>query len=230
MKSSKISALSRGKRLILPNPKCFSLITCRMKFAPLSSSLGIDRTLDLGKYLGIPIFHSRPNRQVFRPIEDKVRSKLAGWKTKFLSKAGRLVLIKVVHTALPLYTMQCCALPKATTEALDKLSRDFLWGSSPNHRKLHLVGWNDISRPKHIGGLGIRSATDCNITALANSAWRLLQSKNSPWASMLYAKYLHSRSPGCFRSSDSFIWRSLGKGWNLLSKGLRWVPQNGKSI
>lgn len=145
-----------------------------------ASALGIDRTLDLGKYLSIRIFHSRPNRQIFRPIEERVRSRLAGWKSKILSKAGRLVLIKVVHTALPLFTMQCCALPKATTNAIDKLSRDFLWGSSLNRRKLHMVGWEDIPRPKHLGGLGIRSVADCNLIALANSAWHLLHSCNSP--------------------------------------------------
>jgi len=43
----------------------------------------------LGKYLGCPVFHKRPNSVTFCELIDKTMSKLVGWKTKCLSKAGK---------------------------------------------------------------------------------------------------------------------------------------------
>ena len=55
----------------------------------------------------------------------RVMSKLAGWKAKFLSFAGRAVLIKSVMSAIPNYMMQGAALPVHVCEKLDKLIGTF---------------------------------------------------------------------------------------------------------
>ena len=93
--------------------------------------------------------------------------KLSGWKAKFLSFAGRAVLIKSVMSAIPNHIMQGVALPSHICDKLDKLNRDFLWGSMSEKRKLHLVGWSKIVRPKEDGGLGIPTAKAKNIALLA---------------------------------------------------------------
>lgn len=49
-------------------------------------------------------------------------------------------------------------LPKSTLDKLDKASRSFMWGSSPERRKQHLVAWKRVCLPKSDGGLGIREA------------------------------------------------------------------------
>ena len=82
-------------------------------------------------------------------------NKLAGWKAKFLSFAGRTVLVKSVMSAIPNYVMQGEALPIHLCEKLDKINRDFLWGSTREKKKLHLVGWSKIIKPEEEGGLGI---------------------------------------------------------------------------
>jgi len=68
---------------------------------------------------------------------------------------------------IPNYVMQGAALPTDVCEKLDKINRDFLWGSSPEKRKMHLVGWSKIIKSKEEGGLGIQVAKAKNITLLA---------------------------------------------------------------
>lgn len=73
-------------------------------------------------------------------MADRVMKKLAGWKTKFLSFAGRIVLVKSVMSTIPNHVMQGVALPIHLCDKLDKVNRYFLWGSTNEKRKMHLVG------------------------------------------------------------------------------------------
>lgn len=44
--------------------------------------------------------------------------------------------------------MQGIALPGKVLNAIDKLNRDFIWDSIPVKRKMHIVSWDKITRPK----------------------------------------------------------------------------------
>ena len=59
-------------------------------------------------------------------IVERVMSKLAGWKTRFLSFAGRSVLVNSAMSTIPNYVMQDAALPAHLCDKLDKINRDFL--------------------------------------------------------------------------------------------------------
>ena len=74
-------------------------------------------------------------------ILDKVKLKLAGWKANLLSLAGRAVLIQASSAAIPSYVMQCTALPGRVLDGIDRVNRNFLWGTTENQRKVHWVGW-----------------------------------------------------------------------------------------
>ena len=73
--------------------------------------LGIWETHDIGKYLEFSLRHKGAARNPYKFMVEKVMSKLAGWKAKYLSFAGRMVLIKSVMFAIPHYVMQGVALP-----------------------------------------------------------------------------------------------------------------------
>ena len=88
--------------------------------------LGIRETHDIGKYLGFPLRHRGSTRNPYKFIVEKVMIKLAGWKAKYLSFAGRTVLIKSMMSAIPNYVMQRVALPIHICDKLDKINRDFL--------------------------------------------------------------------------------------------------------
>ena len=88
--------------------------------------LGIQATSCLGKYLGFPLRHKGAGRNQYSFIVERMIAKLSGWKTKFLSCAGRLVLVKSVMEAIPSYVMQGAALPMHVCEKIDKVSQDFI--------------------------------------------------------------------------------------------------------
>ena len=62
---------------------------------------------------------------------------------------GRLILTKAVITAIPSYTMQECILPSRIHANLDMIRRNFLWGSTEDKKKLHMmVGIKLLSQNK----------------------------------------------------------------------------------
>ena len=63
---------------------------------------------------------------------DKVLSRIAGWRAKTLSQAGRLILIKFVAVALPSYAMSTFLLPKSLYSELDRIFKKFWWGFPAN--------------------------------------------------------------------------------------------------
>ncbi|GLT77919.1 hypothetical protein SLA2020_494730 [Shorea laevis] len=140
--------------------------------------MGCKQKESLGKYLGIPILDKRPCKQDFVFILDKVRAKLEGWKARFFSLAGRVTLINSVMASIPVYYMQSTMLPSSILSDLDKISRDFLWGSDPEHRRAHLINWDKVSIPKSLGGLGIKSAKEANLAAMAKLNWRLFSERD----------------------------------------------------
>lgn len=60
---------------------------------------------NLGNYLGMPLLHARVTRNTHSRLVDKVQKRLASWKCKLLSLAGRATMIQVVIAAIPIYAM-----------------------------------------------------------------------------------------------------------------------------
>ncbi|OMO53258.1 reverse transcriptase [Corchorus capsularis] len=107
----------------------------------ICDNLGFDRVNDIGKYLGFPISHKAPSKANYSFIVDKINQKLAGWKTRLLSHAAKTTLINSSITATAGYYMQAAAFPVSTLNDIDRAARNFLWGSTNDSRKLHLINW-----------------------------------------------------------------------------------------
>ena len=152
--------------------------------------LGILATNNLGRYLGFPIIHKGKVGNAFNFVLNKVQSKLAGWKSRLLSKAGRLVLAKSAVAPIAEYYMQCHNLPAKVCDSVDKMMRDFIWGSTEERRRMHMVRWSTVTMPKDLGGLGLYSMKHRNEAILAKLCWRLAYEEGKPWTNMLLAKYL----------------------------------------
>lgn len=51
-------------------------------------------------------------------------------------------------------------LPKACLNQIQKLQRNFIWGDNESGSKHHAIGWDDITRSKQEGGLGLQMLDD----------------------------------------------------------------------
>ncbi|KAL0012214.1 hypothetical protein SO802_007322 [Lithocarpus litseifolius] len=118
----------------------FSPNICQVEEEAFLSILGFQASNCLGKYLGFPIRHRGGSNQDFNFVLDKVKTKLAGWKANLLSMARRSVLIQVASSTISSYVMQSSMLPGKVLEGMDRVNRNFLWGSSDNNKKMHWVG------------------------------------------------------------------------------------------
>ena len=56
-------------------------------------------------YLGLPLGAPHRSIGVWNVIEERFKRKLPTWKKQYLSKGGRLVLIKSTLSSLPIYFM-----------------------------------------------------------------------------------------------------------------------------
>ena len=155
----------------------------------LCDILGFKSTPNLGKYLGFTIKHRGASNQDLNFVLDRVKHKLAGWKANLLSLAGWVVLIQASTSTISTYVMQCTALPERLLNNIDRVNRNFLWGSSENTKKTHWVGWHKVIKPTTEGGLGIQSARGKNIALLVKLNWRFYLEKDAIWTNVLRSKY-----------------------------------------
>lgn len=79
-------------------------------------------------YLGLPLHYRALHRVEIQPLVDKMATKLATWKGKFLNKARRLKMLNTVLSSLPTYFIIVFALKKWAIKRLDKIRRVFLEG------------------------------------------------------------------------------------------------------
>ena len=149
---------------------------CRIGVLPLS-------------YLGMPLGASYKANAVWNPILEKMERRLSGWQKLYLSKGGRLTLLKSTLSSLPTYFLSLFTIPKSVANRLEKLQRDFVWGGMGNNFKHHLVGWDKVCVPKAKGGLGVRSLVLFNKALLGKWLWRFGLEENNLWRRVLVEKF-----------------------------------------
>ncbi|MCH84712.1 hypothetical protein A2U01_0005547, partial [Trifolium medium] len=185
-----------------------SLIFCRATTEEVSTIHEVIQTYQsasgqlikdhFSKYLGMPTVVGRSKNQVFNFIQEKIWTKLKGWKEKNLSFAGRSTLIKVVAQAIPTYLMSIFLIPK---------------------------GWQKICKPKHQGGMGFRNLRAFNEALLAKQGWRLITHPSSMVAQVLKAKYYPNAQflQAQPKQNMSYSWRSILQASWVLKKGCFWT-------
>ena len=148
------------------------ILGCRVRALPMT-------------YLGMPLGASYKSPSIWNPILEKIQQKLVGWKKLYLSKGGRLTLLKSTLSSLPTYFLSLFTIPTHVANKIEKLQRDFLWGDP----KTHLLGWKKICMPKANGGLGIRKLTTFNKVLLGKWLWRFGVEENRLWRRVVALKF-----------------------------------------
>ena len=141
-------------------------------------------------YLGAPMFLSRAPSKDFVFLEDKLETKLSGWRSNCLSLAGRRNLINSVAQSMLIYTMSSFSIPNKVCNNLDALTRRFWWKPKQKEgRFLAWKAWDSLCYPRKSGGLGFKKAKNINFALLAKLAWMIASKRDSLCMRILRAKY-----------------------------------------
>ena len=103
-----------------------ALLSCKIGSIPLN-------------YLGMPLGAPQKALSIWDPILEKVERRLAGWKKLYLSKGGRLTLLKSILSSMPTYFMSLFPIPIKVAKRIELLQRNFLWDGVGDSRSYHLV-------------------------------------------------------------------------------------------
>ena len=72
-------------------------------------------------YLGLPLGAHHKAVSIWDGVEERMRKRLAQWKRQYISKGGRLTLIKCTMASLPIYIMSLFRMPKSVVKRLEKI-------------------------------------------------------------------------------------------------------------
>ena len=131
------------------------------------------------------------------------------------------MLLKAVIQAISTYTVGCFKLPVSLCNEIEALIKRFWWGQRGDHRKIHWVKWEEMTKSKTIGGMGFRDLAMFNDSLLAKQAWWLLNNKISLFYKVFKARFFPNSS--LLEAADSrmgsYVWKSILKRTRHHSKG-----------
>ncbi|RVX03908.1 putative ribonuclease H protein [Vitis vinifera] len=185
-------------------------------------------------YLGLPLGARFKEVATWDGVEERLRKRLSIWKRQYISKGGRMTLIRSTLSSMPIYCMSLFQMPRSVSLRLERIQRDFLWGGGALERKPHLVEWSIICSDKRKGGLGVRSLALLNKALLCKWSWRFAVEREALWRQVISAKY--GEEEGGWRSCvvrGSFgvgLWKAIRRGWEAVGNNLAYAVGNGRRI
>ena len=106
------------------------------------------------KYLGLPMVGGKSKVNTFKELGEKITRRVMRWKEKYISKAGREILIKTVAQAIPTYTMRIFKIPKVLCDIINSTLTKYWWGQTKDEKKIHWINWKKLCTPKKNDGMG----------------------------------------------------------------------------
>jgi hypothetical protein len=187
-------------------------------------------------YLGFQIKPSSYIARDWRWLIEKFKFRILHWCNRCLTLGGRYILIKVVLESLPVYWMALAHIPLSVLKKLQQLIFAFLWNGSKQNKGYHLCRWEMVSKPKSLGGWGLRNLQIFYKALSTNTLWRILMAPGI-WSKVIKDKYIthqsvHDwlRSTTDLSSRGSQTWKHLLKSLPILLHWIAWLPGSGSSI
>ena len=132
--------------------------------------LGARVMTDCDRYLGLPMASGKSKVNTFKYLQEKITKRVRGWKEKFISKAGREILIQTVAQAIPTYSMSLFKLPNSICNNINSLLTKYWWGQKQEERKIHWINWKKLCTTKKECGMGFCDLHTFNLAMLAKQA------------------------------------------------------------
>lgn len=124
-------------------------------------------------------------------------------------------------------------MPRGTCDEIDKMCRAFIWGDEENHKKVNLLSWEKLCKPKKEGGLGLRSTRDANTAFLMKGLLNFCSNHESLWGSIMRSKYKcgwRGMPKMDTKRKGSNYWNGLGSTWEDFRKQLVWDLGNDENL
>ena len=200
----------------------------------LASELGCNIGSLPTSYLGLPLGAKHKAMGVWDSIEERFRKSLAAWKTQYISKGGRITLIRSTLSSLPIYHLSLFLMPQKVCVRLERIQRQFLWGGSATEKKIPLVSWATVCSEKSKGGIGLKSFSKLNKALLSKWSWRFANDLNGLWRKAICCKF--GESIGGWHTSvirgsyGTSLWKEISKEWLSFSQSAVFVLGDGRRI
>ena len=151
---------------------------------------------------------TRPKVSDLMPMVSRLDHRLAGIAT-MMSYSGRLIHLKSIVAALPIFAMCCIRVPFTILDHFEKSGRNFLWyGKDINKKGNCLVKWDNVCLPKKAGDLGVLDLRIQNKTLLTKFLFKFFNKHDIPWVNLIWNNYYdNGEVPNFPTRVGSFWWR-----------------------
>lgn len=127
-----------GLKINLAKSKLFQ-IRVVPNIGDLAWILGCKIGVLLSTYLGLPLGAAFKSKEVWKPVIDRISSRLGSWKSTIPSKEGRLTLMKSTLASIPNYHLSLLTILGSVVLAIKARFRNFLWNDREDNHRFHLV-------------------------------------------------------------------------------------------
>ena len=186
------------------------------------------------KYLSIPLGAKFKDKIIWNPILEKMERRLAVWKHLYLSKGGRVTLIKSTLSNLPTYFLSLFPTLASVANRIERLQWNFIWCSFGDDPKIHLVKWATVCAPISSGGLGIRKIRLFNEALLGKWFWRFGIEEDAFWRQVIEMKYGCVWGGWCTRFVNGpygvGLWKNISQGWPSFSRHILYDNGDGPRV
>ena len=107
------------------------------------------------------------------------------WKRLYLSKGGKLTLLRSTLSSLPTYYLSLLTISQSMATRLEIIQRNFLWGTSEDEFKYPLVARKKVCLLVEASGLGIQRIGLFNQALLGKWLWYFGIEVNFLWHQLI---------------------------------------------
>jgi len=184
------------------------------------------------KYLGNQLDTNPTRMRNWQNTIEKIKNKLASWSFRSLNIASRVVLLKHVLQAIPIYPLCIMAAPKGVCTKMKEIFGKFIWGGPIQQRKWALVSWKNLMKKKEEGGLGLRDPEMLNKVLGEKLWWQWMKGGNDLWKRIWTQKYnMPATTAEILRVEEipkgSSIWELASQNRNIVNNYAFWEIRGG---
>ncbi|KAL1189620.1 putative ribonuclease H protein [Cardamine amara subsp. amara] len=158
------------------------------------------------RYLGLPLCTKKLTILNCEPLLLKIRAKISAWTSKYLSFAGRQLLIDTVIAGITNFWCGAFILPKKCIRKINSMCSAYLWKGFLEAGSNARVAWEIVTSPKEEGGLGVKNLELWNRTCAVKLLWMLLCRTESIWVAWIHQNVIKDKSLWAIKPRQTNTW------------------------